>query len=102
MNAIAQSAVTFMKVCKKIHQALAKEGKSLHVNLGRLEVWNPISNKLEYIICPSSDIYLILAEYSKDISRATQDMTSPSVVHKCVAEVYLQEVENEPEPIKTS
>jgi len=48
-----ESAVTFTKVCKKIHQALAKEGKDLHVSLGRLEVWNPMSNKLDSILCPS-------------------------------------------------
>lgn len=93
MDAIAQSAVTFMKVCKKIHQALAKEGKSLHVNLGRLEVWNPMTNKLESILCSSNEIHLRLAEYSKDISKATQDMTSNNLVHKCAAEVFLQEVE---------
>ena len=102
MDAIAQSALTFMKVCKKIHQALAKEGESLHVYLGRWEVWDRYNNKMEYVMCSSAEVHLTLAGYSKDISRATQDMTSPSVVHKCVAEVYLQEVENEHESTEVS
>lgn len=102
MNAIAQSALTFMKVCKKIHQALSKEGKSLHVNLGRLEVWDRYNNKMEYVMCSSDEVYLILTEYSKDISNATQDITSPKIVHRCAAEVYLQEVENGQESIEIS
>lgn len=87
------SAVTFMRVCKKIHQAISKNGMTLHVNRGNLEAWDVYTNTCSTILCSRDDIHQLLHSYTLDITFAAIDIQSHSIVHKCTAEVFLQEVE---------